>query len=70
MSRICEAGNRAVFEGKSGYIQNVQTGKKTDLKQDNGVYTFEMWREFAQGYGGNKDKDRVEMDFVGPGDMF
>ena len=63
-------GTEWCFEGKSGYIQNIQTGKKTDLKQDNGVYTFEMWMELPQGYEGNKCKDRVEMDFVGLGDMF
>ena len=70
VSRICEVGNRVAFEGKSGYIQNIQTGRKTDFKQENGVYTFEMWRELPEAYEGNKDKDRVEMDFVGLGNAF
>ena len=70
VSRICDAGNRVVFEGKGGYIQNVRTGKRTDLKQVNGCYTFDMWVELAKEYEKEGDDKRVEMDFVGLGATF
>ena len=43
VGKICEAGNRVVFEPDSGYIQNIQTGKKTPLVKEGKVYKLKVW---------------------------
>ena len=41
--RICEAGNRVVFDDEFGYIENKQTGMKTPLEKVQGVYYLNLW---------------------------
>ena len=43
-SRICEAGtDRVVFEKNNSYIEHMKTGRRTQLKERNGVYELETW---------------------------
>ena len=61
VSRIVGNGNRVVFdhpnEGGS-YIENKTTGKKTPLRQNNGVYYLDVWYkpgdEVNQGFPGRE----------------
>mgnify|MGYP000211335328 CR=1 FL=1 len=43
--RICEAGNRVVFddEGDGSYIESKRTGKKTKIDKVKGVYLLRLW---------------------------
>ena len=41
--KMCEAGNRVVFDEDGSYIQNKQTGVKTIVNKHNGTYAFNMW---------------------------
>ena len=41
--KMCEAGNRVVFDDDGSYIQNKQSGVKTQIDKHNGTYAFNMW---------------------------
>ena len=44
VSRICESGqDRVVFQQGNSYIENVQTGRRTQMSERNGVYIIEAW---------------------------
>ena len=44
VSRICEAGtDRVVFEKGNSYLEHMKTGRRTQLKERNGVYELETW---------------------------
>ena len=45
VSRLVEAGNRVVFDSPEvgSYIENVKDGKRTFLRQTNGVYFLDVW---------------------------
>ena len=43
VGKICEAGNRIVFEPKGGYIENIETGGRTPLHKEGVVYKLRTW---------------------------
>ena len=45
VTKICDKGNRVVFEGNGGYIENLETGVCTTFGRQNNVYVMEMWAE-------------------------
>ena len=53
VSRLVGAGNRVVFDDPStvgSFIENKTTGKKTPLRQHNGVYYLDVWVKPGCGY--------------------
>ena len=52
VSRICEGGReRVVFEKNNNYIENIQTGRRTHMKENNGVYIIEAWIDRTADFG-------------------
>ena len=45
VTKICDKGNRVIFEGNGGYIENLATGVCTTFGRQNNVYVMEMWAE-------------------------
>ena len=43
VSRVCDAGNRVIFESWGGYIQNLQTGSTTTFERKSNVYELTGW---------------------------
>ena len=41
--QFCKAGNRVVFDEGNSYIQNKETGLKTKIHEENGVYNMHLW---------------------------
>ena len=41
VSKICDQGNRVIFEGQGGFIEN-KSGFQTSFKRENNVYVLEM----------------------------
>ena len=42
VSRICDKGNRVVFEDHGGYIESLTTGKKIQVHRDRNVYRLQV----------------------------
>ena len=38
--RMCEAGNRVVFDEEGSYIENKATGRKTKVQKERGFYVL------------------------------
>ena len=52
VSRIVGAGSRVVFDDPNtvgSFIENKSTGKKTPLRQHNGVYYLDVWVKAGHG---------------------
>jgi hypothetical protein len=43
VGKICEAGNRVVFEPDGGYVENMSNNKKTMFYKDGLAYRMDMW---------------------------
>ena len=43
VSQICDAGNKVVFDNNGSYIESKQSGMRTAMRRENGVYKFDMW---------------------------
>ena len=44
VSRICESGQeKVVFQKGNSYIENIRTGRRTQMKERNGLYVIEAW---------------------------
>ena len=43
VGKICAAGNRVVFEPDGGYIENVASGSRTQLRKEGAAYKLDMW---------------------------
>ena len=47
VQKLCDAGNRVVFENSSdrvgGYVQRISTGTKVPILRENGTYTVSIW---------------------------
>ena len=43
VGKICEAGNRVVFEPEGGYIERISDGNRTKFKKKGAVYVLETW---------------------------
>jgi len=41
--KMCRAGNRVVFDEAGSYIQNKETGTKTEIEDENGEYILNLW---------------------------
>ena len=41
--KICEMGNKVVFDEEGSYVQNKQSGVKTVIDKRNGTYAFNIW---------------------------
>ena len=42
VSRICDKGNRVVFESQGGYIESLATGEKIHVHRDHNVYRLQV----------------------------
>ena len=42
VSKICECGNRVIFDEAGSYIEDKHTGERTPLHKRNGVYVMNM----------------------------
>ena len=42
VSRICDKGNRVVFESHGGYIESLNTGEKIHVHRDHNVYRLQV----------------------------
>ena len=63
VSRIAGKNNRVVFDDPNtvgSFIENKTTGKKTPLRQHNGVYYMDVWVKPGQGYDNDQDFRRQE----------
>ncbi len=45
VTKICDRGNRVIFDNKGGYIENLATGVQTRFCRQNNVYVMEMYLE-------------------------
>ena len=45
VARICDQGNRVVYEAEEGYIENKKSGKRINLERRNNVYVLEATLE-------------------------
>jgi hypothetical protein len=50
VTKICDRGNRVVFEAEGGYIENYATGVKTKFARKSNVYVMEMYVEDSSGF--------------------
>ena len=41
--RVCEAGNKVIFDEEDSYIENKSNGVRTPLVKENGVYYLHIW---------------------------
>ena len=42
VSRICDRGNRVVFDSKGGYIESLTTGEKIHVHRDHNAYRLSV----------------------------
>ena len=49
--KLCEAGNRLVFQQGNSYIENVTTGKKTKIEETGKGYRIKVWLPHFQRQG-------------------
>ncbi len=43
VGKICNAGNRVVFEPEGGYIESVTTGARTNLTKAGTAWRLDVW---------------------------
>lgn len=43
VSKICKKGHRVIFDDDGSFIEHKVSGKKTYLKEKNGVYVLDAW---------------------------
>ena len=43
VARMCESGNRVVFDEEGSYIECKATKERTPIQKRNGVYVVDMW---------------------------
>ena len=41
--KMVQAGNRVVFDGDGGYIENTMTGDRVHMKEHGGMYVLKLW---------------------------
>ena len=58
VAKVCEAGNKVVFEKDGGFIWNYASKTTTPFRKENGVYMMDMWVEAPA--------DRVAQGFTRP----
>ncbi len=57
VNKFARQGNKVVFEGEGGYIEN-SNGQRTEIKLVNGDYQIEVWVHHGSGQG-NWDTERA-----------
>ena len=62
--RMCECGNKVVFDNEGSYVLNQQTHSKTLIELRKGAYIIDMWVNKGEGY----DRDDMEVDACGHSD--
>ena len=45
VARMCECGNKVVFDEEGSYVINKKTGQKTLIEKRNGAYIIDIWVE-------------------------
>lgn len=51
--RICDSGNRVVFDSGSSYIEHKATGQRTKMRQENGTYVLDVpLADITEGFTG------------------
>ena len=45
VTKICDRGNRVVFDSQGGFVENLATGVQTKFLRQNNVYVMEMYVE-------------------------
>ena len=45
VTKICDRGNRVVFDSQGGYIENYASGVQTRFSRQNNVYVMDMYVE-------------------------
>ena len=43
VSKMCEAGNRVVFDPAGSYVENIKTGKRTAMVHTGRGYKLKVW---------------------------
>ena len=43
VKKMVQAGNRVVFEAAGAYIEDVETGERMNMKEQNGMYVLKLW---------------------------
>ena len=43
VSKVAKAGNRVVFEGNGGYIEDKETGERIWMVDKRGMYFIQIW---------------------------
>ena len=47
VARLCDRGNRVIFDAKGGAVQTQRTGVVTKIRRDGGIYMLDMWLDQA-----------------------
>ena len=43
VKKMVESGNRVVFDPQGAYIEDVESGERMNLKEQNGMYVLKLW---------------------------
>ena len=62
--RMCECGNKVVFDSEGSYVLNKQTGSKTPIELRRGAYVIDMWVK----KGGRERGEAMDIDECGNSD--
>ena len=61
VARMCESGNRVVFDEEGSYIECKATKEKTPIQKRNGVYVVDMWvkKREVNAVGGESEQNET-----------
>ena len=48
VSKMCECGNRVVFDEDGSYVENKKTGERMVIEEDDGDYVLDVWVKLGQ----------------------
>ena len=43
VAKLCDRGNRVVFDHRGGAVQNLRTGNITRFRREGGIYILDLW---------------------------
>jgi hypothetical protein len=43
VSDMTSRGNRVVFDPQGSYVEHIQSGERTTIEKNNGIYTMRLW---------------------------
>ena len=64
VKKICEAGNRVVFEDGNSYIEDKKSGTRTKIKEENGRYVMELFVGNRNGQVGGQNFTGLEDELM------